>query len=54
MRNLSDKRKQARIKQLKILIGNYTKALANAKDAKTKQNLEMLIRKAKNDIEAIK
>lgn len=54
MRNISDKLRKDRIRQLKILIGNYEKTLKNSKDEKTRSNLLLLIQKAQNEIRNIK
>lgn len=53
MRNISDKLRKARIKQLTALVGSYEKALKNANET-TRKDLEGLIKKAKQEIENLK
>lgn len=51
MRDISKKLKDDRLKQLKILRGNYEKALNKTKDSETIKNLEALLRKVNSDID---
>jgi len=57
MRNISEGLRVQRVRQLRILIGNYEKALGTAKskgNSVIEKNLEYLIKKAKKDLKDLK
>jgi hypothetical protein len=54
LRNISQGLRDHRRHQLGILVGNYKKALKNAKDDTTKGILKGLIEKAENEIKTLK